>query len=91
MLTRKLANSAFSAYHDLLFVFSWTAITHFLASALTFVGIMVYGDLKWATIIASHFSYVVFSVTFMQTYAFCQFLVMIITVHQAAEFNGRIR
>lgn len=82
---KKDEESGFSAYQDLIFVFSWTAMVHMIASSIIIYYYFAFGNFLFSEIIEDGFNLYIFFILFFQIYCFFQFFVTIITVHQAAN------
>lgn len=77
--------SGFSSYQDLIFVFSWTALSHMAASFLIVIYYFVFSNFEFRDLIQKGFSFYIFSLLTIQIYCFLQFFVTVITVHQVAN------
>lgn len=85
---RKDPNSGISAYRDLIFVFSWTALTHLLSSVVLLFSYFIFGN--FILHIENGFSYRIFLIITVQLYCILQFVVTVITVHQVANIYALI-
>lgn len=80
-----------SAYSDLLFVFSWTAITHWFAVLMLF-GVVLFSDGGAVLLPAGHSTarkWIVALMAFLCIYCLCQFLITLITLSQVGNLYVR--
>jgi len=76
-----------SSYSDLLFVFSWTAVAHWIAVVTIFVLILL-ADGSQALLPAGHSAFRLWGVALIAglcTYCLCQFLITLITLSQVGS------
>ncbi len=78
-------STGFSSYRDLVFVFSWTSLAHTIASIVVLFLYFFVGNFVFEEMVRNGFSWVVFVFLSVELYCIFQFLVTVITVHQAAN------
>lgn len=84
------SGSGFSAFEDLIFVFSWTAIIHLFSIVISFFAIIFYGNFPMNFPAGVLFELKVFIFSFFHIYSFLQFFVAVITVHQVAMIYAMV-
>ncbi|MBB3648847.1 hypothetical protein FHX14_005076 [Rhizobium sp. BK619] len=82
-------DSGYSAYEDLIFVFSWTSFIHMVSSFIMVSYYFLYGNFVLSQVIAAGFSLAIFVILFFQLYSALQFFVTIVTVHQVARLYAK--
>lgn len=85
----KIKIGKFSAYEDLIFVFSWTSMIHMFSSLIIIVMYAMTGDFNIYDVVQGGFSFQVFIFVFVQLYSILQFFVTIVTVHQVAKLYAK--
>lgn len=85
----KIKIGKFSAYEDLIFVFSWTSFIHMFASLIIIVIYAAIGDFNIYNVVKNGFSFQVFLFFFVQIYSILQFFITIVTVHQVAKLYAK--
>jgi hypothetical protein len=87
LATTKAKENGADAYSDLLFVFSWTAIAHWISLVVLIVVFMHYGSQKdlFPEVITQNRRIMIGVLITMNGYAFCQFLVTLITLSQVGR------
>jgi hypothetical protein len=83
-MARHTSNGRKSSYSDLLFVFSWTAVVHWV-SLLCLFGVVLFADSSKALMVRPHGSvrlWIAAIITSICFYCLCQFLITLITLSQ---------
>jgi hypothetical protein len=94
MATSQLPRSTRSAYSDLVFVFSWTAVVHWMAIVAGISLLIANRDQSFVLDYGASIPRRVIagSAAFLSVYGICQFLVTLITLSQVAEvYIGKLR
>lgn len=82
--------AGFSAYEDLIFVFSWTSFIHMISSVLIIFTYFSLGNFSFFDLINKGFDLFLFFILFFQFYSILQFFVTIVTVHQVAKLYAKL-
>lgn len=82
--------AGFSAYEDLIFVFSWTSFIHMVSSVLIIFTYFSLGNFSFFDLINEGFDLFLFFILFFQFYSILQFFVTIVTVHQVAKLYAKL-
>ena len=83
-------DTGFSAFEDLIFVFSWTSIVHISSLVLILSIYLSGGSVEIKYYFNGNFTWLKFIGISVQSYAIAQFLVTAIVVHQAAILHSKV-
>jgi hypothetical protein len=88
MVTSKPIGAISNAYGDLIFIFSWTAFSHWIAVAVS-LGLLLFGggQALWVSQPSTKFRVIAGILSAMTVYCLFQFLTILMTLYQLARVH----